>query len=381
MRILYLVTDDWYFWSHRFSLALSAQRSGADVYVMTHLNHLGEKLREKGFHVIDWHCSRGSLNPFQAIIAILQVWQVYRRVKPDLVHHVALKPIVFGGLAARLRDIPSVNAVAGLGYVFINNSFHIRLLRQLLLFLLRLTFSSPGSCAVLQNAEDLDVLKRMGALRNGTRAEIIAGSGVDVSAFQPSVEVAGQPMVVLASRMLWDKGVKEFVEAATTLRDRMKARFVLVGSPDPSNRAAIPEPQLRGWADSGVIEWWGHREDMAAVFCQAHIVCLPSYREGLPKVLLEACAAGRPIVATDVSGCRDVVRHGVNGLLVPPRNSEALADAFALLLADVELRRRMGARGRELAVQEFSSDVVARRTLAVYESLVSPTLPMTAAQT
>jgi glycosyltransferase involved in cell wall biosynthesis len=208
------------------------------------------------------------------------------------------------------------------------------------------------------------------------RAVLIRGSGVDVRAFSPSEEPEGVPVVLLASRLLWDKGVREFVEAARKLRGRGQAcRFVLVGVPDKENPEAVPEATLRAWSAEGIVEWWGLRDDMPAVLRQAALVVLPSYREGIPKILLEAAAGGRPIVTTDVSGCREVVRDGENGLLVPPRDASSLAEAIATLLRDRSLRERMGRRGREIAVSEFSEEVVIAATLSVYRDALGSDWP------
>ncbi|WP_333843179.1 glycosyltransferase family 4 protein, partial [Pelomicrobium sp.] len=220
---------------------------------------------------------------------------------------------------------------------------------------------------IVQNPDDAAAVRRLGVTPE--RIRLISGAGVDGELFSPRPEPDGAPVVMLASRLLWDKGVGEFVEAARRLAGR--GRFVLVGAPDPDNPASVSEADLRGWVSEGVVEWWGAREDMPAVLNQAHIVCLPSYREGLPKVLLEAMACGRPVIATDAPGCRDCVRDGDNGLLVPIRDAGALAGAIARLLDDPALRRRMGERGRERAVEEFSQERVIAATLAVYREALA----------
>jgi glycosyltransferase involved in cell wall biosynthesis len=221
---------------------------------------------------------------------------------------------------------------------------------------------------IVQNPDDAELLKRAGVTESNLR--MIRGVGVDTSAFLPSPEPPEPICVVLATRILWDKGVGEFVEAARHLKQEgVKARFILVGNPDLDNPAAVPETTLHAWQKEEVVEWWGHREDMAAVFQMAHVVCLPSYREGLPKVLLEAAACGRPIVTTDVPGCREVVREGINGLLVPARDAQALSEALFSLIINPELRTQMGRRSREIVLKDFSSEKVIAQTLNLYKEL------------
>jgi glycosyltransferase involved in cell wall biosynthesis len=376
LKIIFLVTEDWYFWSHRLHIARALQSAGADVVVMTRIGQLRAAMEAEGFRVIPWRISRHSLNPLREWNAFFQVIRAYGRERPDLVHHVALKPIVYGGFAARLcRGIPSVNAVAGLGHVFSNSVSSMRLLRFVLSGMLRVILKANNTKTVFQNDDDRQLLLQEGVV-SAAQSIVIRGAGVDIEQFSPRPEPAGVPVVLLASRMLWDKGVGEFVAAAKKLREQaLVARFVLVGDPDPENPSAIPQKQLRLWQESGLVELWGHRSEMAAVFSQANLVCLPSYLEGLPKVLIEAAACGRAIVATDVPGCREVVRHQNNGLLVPVRDSDALAEAIALLIKNPPLRARLGTRGREIVVREFSEETILAQTLKVYGELLGSRWP------
>lgn len=311
------------------------------------------------------------MNPFREAAAFVQVLRAYRSFRPDLVHHVALKPIVYGGIAARLcGGIPTVNAVAGLGHVFTSQSMGMRLMRRLLVILLRLSCGGQASRTIFQNFSDRDYLQSVG-VTGARRAAVIGGCGVDVDRFAPLPEPSSPPIVMMASRMLWEKGVGEFVSAAKILKARgVSARFVLAGAPDNANPSSIPEGQLRHWAESGCVEWWGHRDDMEEVLARSSLVCLPSYREGLPKILIEAAACGRAIVATNVPGCEEIVRNGVNGVLVPPRDPDALARAIDALLKDSRARTRMGERGREIALQKFKEEDVVRETIAVYRELL-----------
>jgi glycosyltransferase involved in cell wall biosynthesis len=297
--------------------------------------------------------------------------RLYRRIRPDLVHHVSPKPVLYGSLAARaVSRAAVVNAISGLGYAF-TSAWRAALLRPIVTLLYRAALAHPRSRTVFQNHEHYHQFIEAGLIRRD-RAVMIRGSGVDCDLFRPTPEPTGRPVVVLAGRMLWDKGIQEFVDAARHLRASDAAvRFALVGWRDPDNPRGVPEAQLEAWAREGVVEWWGHREDMPAVLAAATLVVLPtSYPEGTPKILVEAAACGRAIIASDAPGCREVVRHDVNGLLVPVRDGAALARAIETLVAAPALRARFGQAGRAIAVAEFSDRLVVRETLALYRELL-----------
>ena len=375
MKILFLGAADSYFLTHRRALLRAFTERGAEVIIMTRVTRFEESLRGEGAWVIPWRISRGSLNPFREISSFLQVLRAYRREKPDLVHHFALKPVVYGGLAARLcGNIPSVNSLTGLGYAFATPSRRMAVLRPQLLKILQFVLGGRSAVTIFHNPADREALVKALAVPS-ERAFIVRGSGVNLNEFAPQPEPSGVPVVMLASRMLWEKGVGEFVTAATHLRKMgAKARFVLVGDPDPDRpRASISLDQLRALNQSGIVEWWGHRDDMAAALAQANLVCLPSHHEGLPKVLIEAAATGRAIVATDIPGCRQIVKNGVNGLLTPVGDPGTLADAIRSLLDEPARRAEMGKRGRELAASEFAEGLVVEQTLAIYRKLQSAT--------
>lgn len=379
MRILILASDAWYFWAHRLPIARALRESGAEVLVMTVAGGKSVAVEKEGFHIIPWRVSRGGLNPLRETSGFLQVVGAYRRVRPDLVHHVGLKPIVYGGLAARFcGPIPSINAFSGLGHLFASAGLKMRLLRRLVLVLLRHALSIESARCIFENPDDHSLFVNAKVVPS-RRAVVIRGVGVNLREFSPRPESGGIPIVLLPSRMLWEKGIGDFVKAAEKLRAQgISARFVLVGSPDPANPTSIPETQLSAWRESGVVEWWRQRDDMSSVYAQSQVVCLPSYREGIPRVLIEAAASGRAIVTTDSPGCREVVRQGENGLLVPPRSPQALADALAVLLADAGLRAQMGARGREIAAREFSEERVVQETMSVYRDLLGGRWPRVA---
>ncbi len=368
-RLLYLITEDWYFWSHRLDLARAARNAGYDVIVATRVTDHGDRIQGEGFQLEPLELVRRSRNLFREVAAIVELVRLYRRVKPDVVHHVALKPILYGSLAAWLTRVPAViNAFAGLGYTFMDE--RNRLLRWCMKTALKMVLGFDHSVVLVQNRDDQDRLTGEGVVPV-SQTRVIAGSGIDVAIYSLQPQPSGIPVVVLPARMLWDKGVGEFVEAARRLKEKdVHARFILVGRRDEHNPAAIPEIRLNGWVKEGVVEWWGHREDMPVVYAAAMLVVLPSYREGLPKVLLEAAACGKALVATDVPGCREIVRDRFNGLLVSPRDPVALAAAIEELLSDQEAREVMGQRGRTLVIAEWSCPQITKQVLGLYDDLV-----------
>lgn len=372
MKILYVVTEDWYFVSHRLPLAAAAQAAGHEVVVATRASGESSKITSAGIRLVALDLARGGGN---LLTELSKLVRLYRRERPDIVHHVALKPVVYGTMAARFAHRPMlVNAVAGLGWLFASRSTKARLLQPLARRVLGGLLKSRRGVVIVQNPDDATLLREAGV--PDSRLRLILGAGVDTEAFSPAPEPAGPITVLLASRMLRDKGVGEFVEAARILSRTRKpgsppVRHVLVGPLDPGNPAAISEAQLRAWQREGIVEWWGGRKDMPDVLRGAHVACLPSYREGLPKVLLEAAACGRPIVTTDAPGCREVVRDGYNGLLVPVADAQALAHAIARLVDDPGLRLCLGRNARERVVAEFSNAIVIEKTLEVYRELAT----------
>jgi len=374
-RLLYLVTEDWYFCSHRLGLARAAQQSGYEVHVVTQVARHGGAIEEAGLELHAIRFARSARRPVQDMKTLYAVARIYRSVKPELVHHVAMKPILYGSIAASLWSVPRVvNAYTGLGFMFSSRRYTARALRAMVTRIGRPVINHARCWSIVQNADDRLTLARAGLI-DESRSFLIRGSGVDVNAFTPAPESDGLPVVMLAARLLWDKGIGEFIAAARRLRaEGVKARFVLVGDPDPENPMSVAEEIVRAWAQERCIEWWGHVEPMPEVLRQAHLVCLPSYREGLPKVLLEAAACGRALIATDTPGCREVVRHGENGLLVPVHDVDALAAAIADLLSDAPRRRAMGKKGRAIVEREFSIERVVSETLEAYR-VITETAP------
>lgn len=363
-KLLFVVTEDWYFISHRLPLALAAKAAGFEVVVATREGPQAYVVRNAGIRLIPLALSRRGGNPLTEIITL---WRIYRKERPDLVHHVALKPVMFGTIAAWLARLPAqVNAITGLGWLFISSNPLVRLVRPIFRGILCRALAQQGAITIVQNPEDLEFLKDSGL--SATRLRLIYGAGVDINVFHPVPQPPEPVCVMMVSRMLWSKGVSEFVEAAQYLTELgIRARFVLVGDPDSANPSAVPESVLRGWHGKNGVEWWGRREDIPRILRTAHIACLPSYREGLPKSLLEAAACGLPIVTTDTPGCREVVADGSNGLLVPVGNSKALANALGKLISNAEMRLKMGEQSRIRAVSEYSLDNVIKETLAIYQ--------------
>lgn len=369
--MLFLQTEDQTFYSHRLPMARAAIAAGCDVVVATRVTTFAGKIEEEGIRVLPLPWSRSGVNPVAELRIIAAIIRIYRAERPDLVHQVTLKPILYGSLAAAICGVPAtVNALTGLGFVFISRSLLAGFLRSFVGLALRAAFRLPGSVVVFQNEDDRGLFVSRG-IAPVEQTVLIRGSGVDVSQFQPTPEPPGVPLVVLPARLLWDKGVGDFVEAARLLASEgVRARFALVGQPDEENPAAVPAARLEEWRRAGPVEVWGHKEKMEQVYAQAHIVCLPSYREGLPKALMEAASCARPVVGTDVPGCREVVVEGVTGTLVPVRDPRALAAALRRLIGDKALREMLGAGGRRLAVEAFAQERIAGQMLAVYQRLM-----------
>jgi glycosyltransferase involved in cell wall biosynthesis len=369
-RLLFFITNPAFLVSHRLPVALAARDAGYEVHVASMGGPAVAQIESLGLthHVLP--LSRTSMRPWTEARSLWAIWRLFRRVRPGLVHAVTLKSVLYGGIAARLAGVPAyVAAISGLGYVFIQGSGLRGVLRHLALVLYRLALGHPNSRVIFQNDADRDMLERAGAVRPG-QAVLLRGSGVDLDRFAPAPWPEGPVTVAMASRLLHDKGVREFVEAARLSAARGEGlRWRLAGSLDPENPASVTASELDAWRAEGAIEYVGECADVAGFYAQAHIVTLPSYREGLPKSLIEAAACGRPVVTTDVPGCRDAIEPGVSGVLVPPRDSRALADAVASLAGDEDRRARMGAAGRALAERDFGLDRIVRAHLDVYRDL------------
>ena len=370
MPVLLLVINNVNFlYSHRLPLALAAVEQGYDVHVATCFN-LQDTLQHNDkltYHYI--HFNRNSTNPFRDLKACYQLAKLYKKLQPSIIHHVGMKPILYGSVVAKLTtNIPYVNAISGLGYVFINNSLKARCVRQLVLMGFRFGFDSNRCYVIFQNKDDHEVFVK-NKLIGSNDVSFIQGSGVDLALFSPNYKVHEKLIIVFPARLLRDKGISEFVRAARLLKND-QLRFVLVGDVDPLNPTSMLVDTIQQWVAEGVVEHWGWRDDMESVFQQADIACLPSYREGMPKSLLEAAACGLPIVTTDAPGCRDVVEHGVNGFLVPIKNIDLLVEHLQRLIDSPSLREQMGGASRERAEQLFGIKKIVEQHLALYECIL-----------
>ena len=374
-RLLYLVNIPRFFVTHRLPLAEAARAAGYDVHVAAAGDdeQNAEIIRTAGFPFHPLPLRQHGVNPLQELRALLACARITRRIRPQVLHALTIKPVLYAGLSAHLRKPPAlIFALTGLGYLFSDASRRAIFLRGLISRPLRLALAHPDSRIIFQNPDDqCAFIKRR--LVPKERTALIRGSGVDVRRFEPRPEAAGPPQVLFAGRLLWAKGVRDFVSAAQYMREEgVEARFVIAGYPEAGNPATVDAAQLAAWQEEGIVEYRGAVADMPALLAASHIVCLPSrYGEGVPSILLEAAASGRAIVTTDIPGCREIARAGENAALILPGDRPALYEALRRLITDPQLRRDYGARGREIAVAEFSQERVFGETLALYAELLS----------
>jgi len=370
-RLLFVVNNPAFFLSHRLPLALAAQRAGYEVHVATMAGDSVSRIEGYGLthHAIPM--TRSGKNPVQELRTVWALYQLFRRVRPDVVHLVTIKPVLYGGIAARLAGVPAmVSAISGLGFVFVAKGAKAAWVRQVVAMLYRLALGHRNSRIVFQNGNDRDVLQGLGAVRD-EQVVMIRGSGVNLSDYAAVAEPPPPVVALMVARLLRDKGLQEFVEAARILRrEGVNVRMRLAGGIDPGNPASVTQADVDAWQQEGIIEALGERSDIAALYAASHIAVLPSYREGLPKSLIEAAACGRAVVTTDVPGCRDAIEPDTTGLLVPSHDAPALAAAISRLVNDDALRQKMGHAGRVLAEREFDIDDVCRKHLDIYQTLL-----------
>jgi len=367
--IVYLVSEDWYFLSHRLPMAHAALAAGYEVHVATHLNGRGGEIEAHGFHLhaLDWR--RGSFNPLDLVNIVRQVRALYWQLQPDLAHHVALQPSIVGSLAALGMPFPKLNALAGLGFGFTSATLKGQVVRPVLSALQRFLFKRSQAALLVQNPDDHAAMTSLGV--SPERIFTVPGSGVDTDRLKPLPEPAGPLTAGFVGRLLDDKGIRTLIDAHDLLTQRGEdIRLLIAGDRDPANPTSIDEQEIEDWAKRPGIEVLGFVKDITTVWKRAHIAVLPSRREGLPKSLLEAAACGRAIIATDVPGCREIARPGVNALLVPADNAPALADAIATLARNPQIRQSFAEAGRHLAENEFSDAQIGRQIVAVYDHLM-----------
>jgi glycosyltransferase involved in cell wall biosynthesis len=370
-KILYLITEDWFFVSHFLPMARAARAAGFDVAVATRTGAQAGRIAAEGFRVIALDQRRRSLGPFEAAGNIARARQVIGAERPDIVHCIALRPVVLGGIAARLAGVPGVVlAPTGLGHLWTDRGLAARLARRCVRLLVGSTLRRPGTRYLFENRDDP---QELGLDPDGPEVTIVGGAGVDPAHF-PVVPEPPAPPVKLAvvARMIFPKGIAEAVDACRRARALgAPVELDLFGDPDPSNPRAVPAATLRQWSAAPGIHWHGHTGDVAGVWRTHHVALyLSYYREGVPRTLIEAAAAGRPIVTTDMPGCRELVRDGQEGLLVPPGDAEAAAHAIVKLAADPALRARLGAAAHARFRERFTEDAVKEAVARLYRSML-----------
>jgi glycosyltransferase involved in cell wall biosynthesis len=370
-RLLVVCNDLDFFLLHRLPETLGALREGYEVHVATPPGARAKEVQALGLVHHALVLSRSGRNPLRELGSLLAFYRLFRHVKPDLAYLMTVKPILYGGIAARLAGVKAiVAAVFGMGFLFTDDGLRTRLLRVVVKRLYRFALGHRNLRVIFQNPTDQTLMIQHGAVARENTV-LIKGSGVDLESFSVSPEPEGRPVVLMAARLLYDKGVVEYIDAVRELRRQgVDARFLLAGDRDDGNPSSITVRTLDAWRAKGEVEFLGFRKDMPTLLSAANVVVLPSYREGLPRVLEEAAACGRAVVTTDVPGCRDAIEPGLTGLLVPVRNAPALARAIRQLLEDGALRRRMGASGRQLAERSYSVESIVSAHLALYRELL-----------
>lgn len=365
-KLVFFVNVDWFFVSHRLPIALTALNEGYSVHLICKVTNKKEILESYGIHVHDISLSRSGYNIFQEFITLVKCFFVIKKIAPDIIHSVTIKPVIYGNIISRILSVPvRVSSISGLGYLFISNKFSTKLARIFVSKLYRLALSGAFKI-IFQNRSDLATIRDLGAIEEKQEL-IIRGSGVNLSEFCPSEEPKGRPVVLFSGRLLKDKGVLEFIDAAITLKSLApEIRMVLVGDIDEGNPNSITHKQLSVWCSEGYVEHWGYSDDMPSVLSKSNLVVLPSYREGLPKSLIEAAASKRAVITTDVPGCRDAITPNKTGILIPVRNSKKLASAILDLVKDDENRKALARCGRKLAEREFDINKVIEQHMAIY---------------
>lgn len=378
-KLIFTVMEDYGFLSHRLPMALAAQAAGFDVGVITRVNDQQTRahIESKGFkvHPIAWE--RSSINPFSALREVVAIAKIFRAEKPDIIHNVALKPVIWGTLAALQAGVPRiVNAPVGLGYIFTSEDLLARSLRLIVAPLLRFAMRNRRVRVIIQNGDDWQSLARDGIIQHD-RSVLIRGSGVELEKYQVMPEPDGPITIGVAARMLHDKGIMPLVNAQQKLQQEgMDIRLLLAGTPDPQNRATLTDDEMKHIAALPGVEALGHVTDIPGLWARCHIAVLPSRREGLPKALLEAAAAGRPLIATDVPGCREICHDGINGILVPVDDADAMAAAIKKLVHDENLRKKYGAASRQMVESDLSACAVGARLIGLYQQMMVEIQPL-----
>ncbi len=376
-KVLINLTEDWFFLSHFLGRAIDAKKSGYDVWITCNIKKYRKSIEKHNIKIIPLALDRRSLNPFYEIYIIFKYCCIFYKIKPDIVHNVGIKPIIYGSIAAKLINIRSVlNAPIGMGFVFSSKSIKAKLLKPFLLILLKFTLNrhhgkNKKNRVIFENSDDMNYFLKKGIVNN-KEVNLVRGAGVKIDKkIIKKRRINEIPIIALVARMLKDKGIYEFVEAAKILKKKqIKSRFLLIGDIDRKNPTSLDQSILNKWHNEGFIEWLGWVEDIENILLKIDILCLPSYREGLPKSLLEGAAMGLPLVTTNTVGCREVVSDGKNGYLVPIKDSLNLSIAIEKLVNNKKLRTKMGKESFKIASSKFSSKIINSQTLLIYNELL-----------
>lgn len=370
--LLYLASEDSAFASHRLPMARAARDSGFDIHVATNVTTHADTIRAEGFTLHPIPFRRGGLSPLSALATIRAIRAVERRINPAVIHHSGLQCCVLGGIAALGSNARQINALTGLGYAFTSHAPVARAARSVIAPLLKLLLNRSVSVALVQNPDDRAALEALGVSRD--HIALIPGSGVDTDILISLPEPDGPVTVGFAGRLLTDKGIRALVAAHDILQTRGdRTRLLIAGEPDPANPASVSGEEAQQWNNRPGIIWLGHVADITMLWRDCHIAALPSHREGLPKSLLEAAACGRPLIAADAPGSREIAIHEQTGLLVPIEDPQALADAIGKLAASPELRRRYGAAARQLVVEKMSAKAIGAAIVDLYNEQIQRT--------
>ena len=363
-KIIYFISEDWVFLNHRFDLAKKIISSGFKLSLITKVSNYKKEIEEKKINVINLKTERGSLNIRKSFKDIYKIFKIYKKLKPDIVHHFGIRQIVHGNIAARLAGIKkSYNSITGLGSVFISGNI---ILKFFILTVLKISLLFKKSYILVQNKHDFDFVKKKLPNKNNI---LLPASGVDTNKFLQTKEPKGNVIFLFASRIIKDKGIIELIEATKQLKSQKKKfELYIAGSPDFQNKSTISHVQLKTWESLGYIKYLGLVKDMEQLYKKVHVGILPSYREGLPKSLLEAASSGKPIITTDVPGCNEIVKNEFNGLIVPPKDSNELMKAMKKLILNKKLRISMGKKGRELIKKNFSNSKATKDIINLYQN-------------
>lgn len=367
-KVLFVITEDWALLSHRMHLVKAAINRGDEVALATRFSTHRNFIAQFGVKTYDWTLTRKSLNPFAELFALFSLFKIIQDFRPDLVHAVAQKPVLYTGILKRLGGrFGFVAGLGGIGFIFNSAKLKAKLLRPVVAYLLRFVLAGSKTSFILQNQDNINLFEKLRIVRPG-QTQLVKGSGVEISEFMPMPYPTGTPKIILPARLLWDKGVGEFVAAARAIKaQNIKADFILVGDIDPHNSASVSYQNIQQWVSEGLVEHWERQDNMPQIYQQAAVVCLPSYHEGLPKVLMEAASCARPVIAFDVPGCREIVKEGINGFLVSFGDQLGLEKAIMKLINNTDLCIQMGKKGREMVEAEFSDEKINAATFEIWK--------------